>query len=87
VGNFDQKEDHLKKGLQLIKNQRSGDGKWHRFPFYYTIYTLLDIDLEQALAELRYARPLLEKYVNKTKDDIYSNRRRAIISKALAKVG
>jgi len=87
VGDFEHKESHLKRGLQMIKDRRSGDGKWHRFPFYYTIYTLLDIDLEPALAELRYARTLMEKYAHKTRDDVYSNRRKSIMIKALAKVG
>jgi hypothetical protein len=86
VGDFEQKEGHLNRGLELMKNRRSGDGKWHRFPFHYAIYALLDIDLEPALAELRYARPLLEKYAYKTRDEVYSNRRRAIMIKALAKV-
>ena len=87
VGDFKQKEDHLNRGIQLLKSRRTGDGRWHRFPFYYAIYTLIDIALEPALAELRYSRSLLEKYANNSRDDVYSNRRRAIMIKALARLG
>ena len=40
VGDFDNKEAYIVKGLQWLNEMRSGDGKWRRFPFFYAIYTL-----------------------------------------------
>jgi hypothetical protein len=37
VGNFNNKETQISKGLVAMKNLRLGDGKWRRFPFFYAI--------------------------------------------------
>jgi hypothetical protein len=86
VGDFNDKEAQITKGLQEIKNLRLSDGKWHTLPFFYAIYTLLEIDLEPALDEIRYARPVMEKYVKNSHEDIYSLRRTSIITKALERI-
>ena len=52
----------------------------------YAIYTLQDIDLEPAHAELKYARPLMERYVKNTRAGIFSQRKKTILEKALEKV-
>jgi hypothetical protein len=83
VGNFDNKEAHLSKGLQMMKDLRQGDGKWRTFPFFYTIYTLSGFDLEPAYAELKYARLAMERYLKRPRADVYSQRRVAIITKIL----
>ncbi len=83
MGDFDDKESHLAKGLQLMKNLRLGDGKWRNFPFYYAVYTLSELNLEPAGDELEYARPAMERYMKKPQSDIYSNRRAAIITRIL----
>jgi hypothetical protein len=86
IGNFENKEARISKGLQVMKDNRSSDGKWRAFPFFFAIYTLLGLDLDQACLELKYARPVLEKYVKKPKADFYSKRRAVIFEKALQKV-
>jgi hypothetical protein len=86
VGNFEKQEALISKGLMLMKANRSGDGKWHRFPFFYAIYTLHELELEEAKSELIYARPVMERYVNRTPKDIYSRRKIAIIEKALEQI-
>ena len=86
AGDFKNKEALLSKGLQVLKNQRLGDGKWERYPFYYVIYTLCEIDLEPALAELRYARPAIDAYLNRCQSGQFSRRRSAIFEKALARL-
>jgi hypothetical protein len=86
VGNFDNQEALISKGLISMKKMRSGDGKWHRFPFFYAIYTLHELDLEGARTELRYARPVMERYLKRTQKDIYTQRKIAIIEKALDQI-
>ena len=83
VGNFENKGAYIIKGLQSMKDYRLGDGKWHRFPFFYAVYTLVDLDLEPAYAELKYARPVIEKNLENTRAGKYSKRKVAILQKAL----
>jgi hypothetical protein len=83
VGDFKNQEDFLVKGIRTLKDHRLGDGKWRRYPYYYTIYTLLDIDLEPAIEELTYARPLMERYVKTNRVGIFAQRRKIILHKAL----
>jgi hypothetical protein len=86
VGNFEHKEGYILKGLQRMKGYRLGDGKWHYFPFFYAVYTLVDLDLEPALAELKYARPVMEQYLKNTRVGAFSKRRITIINKALENI-
>jgi hypothetical protein len=86
VGNFDQREALISKGLSSMKKMRIGDGKWHRFPFFYAIYTLHELELEEARAELEYARPVMERYLKRTPKDTYSRRKIAIIERALQQI-
>jgi hypothetical protein len=86
IGDFDAKEARLVKGLHAMKDLRLGDGKWRTFPFFYAIYTLSELDLEPAYAELKYARPAMEKSVKKARVDVYSKRRVAIITKIFEKM-
>jgi hypothetical protein len=86
VGNFNHQEAMLSKGLSVMKTYRSGDGKWHRFPFFYAIYTLHELELEEARAELIYARPVMERYLHRTPKDIYSRRKFTILEKALKQI-
>jgi hypothetical protein len=86
VGNFENKEGAISKGLETMRAYRLGDGKWHRFPFFYAVYTLLDLELEPAHAELRYARPVIERYLKNSRPGVYSQRRVTIFQKALEMV-
>jgi hypothetical protein len=86
VGDFEHKEAFLLNGLQRLKEQRLGDGEWRRFPFYYTVYTLLDLDLEPARAELKYARPALEQHVKSSRAGVFAQRRKVILEQALGRV-
>lgn len=84
VGSFENKEAALVNGLKALSNQRDGKGKWRRFPYYYTLLVLSDIDLEPACQELRYTLPVLERYLKGEKPGLYYKRRKAIVEKALA---
>ena len=86
VGNFENKEARLARGLQAMKESRLGDGKWTRFPFFYAIYTLLDLELEPAIAELRYARNAMENSARRTREGVYTRRRSTIFEKALERI-
>lgn len=71
-------------GIKYLKSLRDGKGKYKRFPFFYTILALSDINLPEAKAEIEYASDLLRRYVNrKGNDDIYGKRKKAVSIKAL----
>jgi hypothetical protein len=48
-------EERLRLGLNELKQARSGNGKWRRFPFYYTCLALTEIGPELAREEMQYA--------------------------------
>ncbi len=48
-------EERLRLGLKELKNSRSGNGQWRRFPFHYTCLALTEIGPEFARSEMQYA--------------------------------
>ena len=75
----------LDAGLKILKSNRDGKGRWGRFPFYYTLLALSEIDSTKAKAELKYCQPACEKSLKRLskKDDIISKRRRKILIKSV----
>jgi len=86
AGGLSHAERRLKAGMEEMKARRLGTGKWRTFPFHYAVLALTDIDLPGAVAELRYAAPVLERYLKQpAKDDLYHLRRRAVAERALSR--
>jgi hypothetical protein len=48
-------EERLRLGLNELKQVRSGNGKWRRFPFHYTCLALTEIAPGLAKSEMQYA--------------------------------
>jgi hypothetical protein len=71
--------------LETVQSLRDGTGRWQRLPFYYTVLTLLDLPLESARAELRYALPALQRvHARSVKDPVYAARRGRLVERALS---
>ena len=86
VGGLRDSKKRLAAGMEALKEHRKGDGQWRRFPFYYTLLALSEIKMPSALEEMRYAAPVLQKYVKRSpKDDIYEQRRRILAQRILDK--
>jgi hypothetical protein len=86
VGGLNKNEDRLTAGMEVLKSLRTSNGKWRRFPFYYTLLALNKIDLKLGLEEMRYTAPTLEIYLRRVKQrDKYSERRRVLFEEILAK--
>jgi len=78
-------ERWLEGGLRTLRSHRTDGGRWRRYPFYYTLLALTEIDLPVARGELRYAAPACERVVRRVAgDDVYAQRRRALAERALA---
>jgi hypothetical protein len=86
VGGLDRNEERLAAAMESLKAHRTGDGRWRRFPFYYTLLALSEMNLKPAIDEMRYTAPVLERYVRKTiGDSKFSERRGVIAERVLAK--
>jgi len=86
AGDFIDKEGAVQKGLDVMKDYRTEDGRWRTFPFFYAVYTLLELDLDRASEELIYARPAMERSFRISKGGMYGRRRQVIFEKALNRV-
>lgn len=77
----------LKAGMGHLKSFREGKGKWRKFPFYYTLYSLLNIDVPEAKEELQYASAYCEKLIRTMhKEGKYESRRFKLVQRVLEKV-
>ena len=86
AGGLNKQEERLKAGVKSLKSLRKGDGKWRRFPFYYTLLALNEIDTKPAIEEMRYASPILERSLKRSPaNGKYSVRRRLLAERILAK--
>lgn len=86
VGGLEDTERRLVAGMKTLKLHRDGNGRWRRFPFYYTLLALSEIDLPSAIEEMRYASPVCERYLKQSpKDDKIVQRRRLLAERILKK--
>jgi hypothetical protein len=83
VGDFQNRDQFLQRGLLKMRGLRIGDGQWQTLTFYYAIYTLSELDLELARVELNYARHAIQARLKRLQPGEYSLRRRAILLRAL----
>ena len=84
-GCIDNADERITAGLKILHQLHDDKGKWRRFPFYHTIWVLSDLNYPQAKEELQYVSPIMKRYLNRKADlgDLYQNRRRLIIQKAI----
>ena len=86
VGGLDEPEQRLKAGLKKLESYRDGKGKWRRFPFYYTLLALNEMEFPASIKEMRYAAPVLERVLRRSrKGDKISARRRLLAERILEK--
>lgn len=86
AGGLDRREQRLAAGMKKLKNYRIGNGEWRRFPFFYTLLALNEIEFNSAIEEMRYAAPVCERYLKRAKSGSkYSQRRLDLAERILAK--
>jgi hypothetical protein len=77
-------EGFLAAGVRTLRGFRIGEGGWGVFPPHYTLLALTEIDLPEALDELRYAAPACEKGLSRPgKGGLYDCRRRELWRRVL----
>jgi len=77
-------ERWLAAGMKTLKSHRDGNGRWRRFPFYYTLLALSDISLPSAVEEMRYAALACERCLKRpSTHDPLDQRRRMLAQRIL----
>ncbi len=74
----------MQRGAAHLRSMRDGEHQWRKFPFWYTVLALSDMDSREAKAELRYAAPALERAVRRAVPPaLYARRRHELAARAL----
>ena len=84
AGGLDRREERLRRGASHLRSMRDGEHQWRRFPFWYTVLALSEIDSAEARAELKYAAPALERAASRTVPSaVYARRRHQLAVRTL----
>jgi hypothetical protein len=86
-GGLSRREERLRHGALHLRSVRDGEHGWRRFPFWYTVLALSEMDLTEAKAELKYAAPVLERTATRpVTSAVYARRRQELAARALQSV-
>jgi hypothetical protein len=84
AGGLDRQEERLRLGAAHLRSMRDGDGQWRKFPFWYTVLALSEMDSSEASKELKYAaRPLEGEAKRSVPPTGYVRRRHEVAVRAL----
>lgn len=84
AGGLDHPVPRFRDGLRVLAGSRSVGGRWKRFPFFYTLLALTELETPKARAELRWAAPAAERSLKALRGDKrFAKRRRAVLEQAL----
>ena len=87
AGGLSRNEERLAAGMRALRAERLDNGRWRRFPFFYTLLTLQDVGPELAGAELQHAAPACERYLRaRPVGTEHGRRRRRLAERVLAMV-
>jgi hypothetical protein len=75
-GGLDRREERLQRGASHLRTMRDGESQWRRFPFWYTVLALSEMNSAEAKAELKYAAPALERAASRGVPSSVHGRRR-----------
>ena len=83
-GGLSRRAERLRRGALHLRSVRDGEHGWRKFPFWYTVLALSEMDMPEAKAELKYAAPALERTATRSASSSgYARRRQALATRAL----
>lgn len=86
-GGLDRREERLANGIRVLRDHRDGKAGWERFPFWYTVLALIEINDSAAADELKQVGAKLERASKvKAPGDCFAARRKEIAARALARI-
>jgi hypothetical protein len=84
AGGLDRREERLQRGALHLRSMRDGEHQWRRFPFWYTVLALSEMDSADARLELKYAAPALEHAASRAvPSSVYARRRHELAVRTL----
>jgi hypothetical protein len=84
AGGLDRQEERLRRGASHLRSMRDGEHQWRRFPFWYTVLALSEMDSAEARTELKYAAPALQQAASHTvPSGVYARRRHELAVRTL----
>ena len=84
AGGLDRHEERLRSGAVHLRSVRDGEHGWRRFPFWYTVLALSEMDTPAARTELKYAEAALVRAANRpVPSALYARRRHELAQRTL----
>jgi hypothetical protein len=84
AGGLDRQDERLQRGALHLRSMRDGEHQWRRFPFWYTVMALGEMDSGEAKRELKYAAPVLERAASRAApSSLYARRRHELAIRTL----
>ncbi len=84
AGGLDRREERLQRGAVHLHSVRDGERGWRKFPFWYTVLALSEMDSGAAKAELKHAAPVLERAASRAvPSEHYARRRHQLATRVL----
>jgi hypothetical protein len=86
-GGLDRRDERLQRGAAHLRPVRDDRHGWHKFPFWYTVLALSEMDSGEARAELTHAAPALEREASRRlPSTTYARRRHELAIRTLGKL-
>jgi len=84
VGSLDRQEERLQRGALHLRSVREGEHGWRKFPFWYTVLALSEMDCAEARRELKYASAALERMACRpVPSEVFARRRHVLATRVL----
>jgi hypothetical protein len=84
AGGLDRHEERLRRGALHLRSMRDAEHQWRKFPFWYTVLALSEMDNVEARTELKYAAPALERAASRAAPAwVYARRRHQLAVRTL----
>ena len=84
VGGLDRQRERLQRGALHLRTMRNGEHGWRKYPFWYTVLALSEMDSAEAKTELKYAAPALERAASRAVPSaLYARRRHELAVRTL----
>ncbi len=86
IGGLGDYARHLDEGIGVLTSHEDGAGMWRRFPFYYTLLALSEVDTPNARRAVSYALAECERRLHSLRRNArFGERRHALLSRIIEK--
>ena len=84
AGGLDRQQERLQRGASHLRAMHDSEHQWRKFPFWYTVLALSEMDSAEARIELKHAAPALERVAGRAVPSaVYARRRHELAVRAL----